>query len=221
MLIVFFDISGVVHHEYIPKGQTVDQQVYKEVLIHFWDATRRKRPELWSSGDYYLHHDNAPAHTVLKVHNQLTKNKVSVLPHPQYSPDLIMWLKFDRVDIFSIFCINKSVLELFGSDSVYMRHVWRNSRDKQWVVCSRKAFFEHLDATGPVAPHTDARIGRCWLLVMISTHQTCFYFFYCGVSQVRKSSGFSPYYTSPYSCEIVASGVLLPSCLLLQCVSGA
>ena len=34
MLIVFFDISGVVHHEYIPKGQTVNQHVYKEALIH-------------------------------------------------------------------------------------------------------------------------------------------------------------------------------------------
>ena len=88
MLIVFFDISGVVHHEYIPKGQTVNQHVYKEVLIHLRDAIRRKRPELWSSGDYYLHHDNAPAHTALKVRNYLAKNKVSVLPQPPYSPDL-------------------------------------------------------------------------------------------------------------------------------------
>ena len=46
MLIVFFDISGVVHHEYIPKGQTVNQHVYKEVLIHLQDAIRRKRLEL-------------------------------------------------------------------------------------------------------------------------------------------------------------------------------
>ena len=69
MLIVFFDINGVVQHEYIPKGQTVNQHVYKEVIIHLQDAIRRKRPELWSSGDYYLHHDNAPAHMALKVHN--------------------------------------------------------------------------------------------------------------------------------------------------------
>ena len=44
--------------------------------------------ELWSSGDYYLHHDNTPAHTALKVRNYLAKNKVSVLPPPPYSPDL-------------------------------------------------------------------------------------------------------------------------------------
>ena len=88
MLIVFFDISGVVHHEYIPKGQTVNQHVYKEVLIHLQDAIRCKRPELWSSVDYYLHHDNAPAHLALKVHNYLAKNRVFTLLQPPYSPDL-------------------------------------------------------------------------------------------------------------------------------------
>ena len=88
MLIVFLDISGVVHHEYIPKGQTVNQHVYKEVLIHLQDAIRCKRPELWSSVDYYLHHDNAPAHLALKVHNYLAKNRVFTLLQPPYSPDL-------------------------------------------------------------------------------------------------------------------------------------
>ena len=87
-LIAFFAISGLVQHEYVPKGQTVDQHVHKEVLIHLQEAIRRKRPELWSSGDYYLHHDNAKAHTAWKVRNYLAKNKVSVLPQPPYSADL-------------------------------------------------------------------------------------------------------------------------------------
>ena len=45
----FFDASGVVHHEYLPEGSTVNQTYYIEVLKHLRNAIRRKRPELWRS----------------------------------------------------------------------------------------------------------------------------------------------------------------------------
>jgi len=48
----------------------------------------RKWPEMWKNGDWLLHHDNAPAHTSLVVREFLTKNNVSTVPHPAYSPDL-------------------------------------------------------------------------------------------------------------------------------------
>ncbi|KAG7162477.1 putative Transposase-containing protein 31 [Homarus americanus] len=32
MLIVFFDWKGVVHHEFVPRGQTVNKEFYLEVL---------------------------------------------------------------------------------------------------------------------------------------------------------------------------------------------
>ena len=32
MLIVFFDIQGIVHFEFLSQGQTVNQTVYKEIL---------------------------------------------------------------------------------------------------------------------------------------------------------------------------------------------
>ena len=35
-----------------------------------------------------LHHDNAPAHASLLIRNYLAKYKISVVPHPTYSPDL-------------------------------------------------------------------------------------------------------------------------------------
>ena len=60
MLIAFFDTDGLVHHEYVPKGQTVNKKLYKTVLERLRDAVRRHRPEKWGSSDWILHHDNAP-----------------------------------------------------------------------------------------------------------------------------------------------------------------
>jgi histone-lysine N-methyltransferase SETMAR len=52
------------------------------------DAVRRKHHELWQSGVWWLHHDNAPAHKFLSVKKFLTKNSMTELLHPPYSPDL-------------------------------------------------------------------------------------------------------------------------------------
>ena len=84
----FFDTSGVVHHEYLPEGSTVNQTYYIEVLKGLRDAIWRKRPELWRSGDWFFHHDNAPAHSALRTREFLAKHSITVLPHPPYSPDL-------------------------------------------------------------------------------------------------------------------------------------
>ena len=57
-------------------------------LERFRDSIRRKRPELWRTGGWMLHHDNAPADSLLLVRQYLAKNKVTVFPHLPYSPDL-------------------------------------------------------------------------------------------------------------------------------------
>jgi len=88
MLISFFDANGIVHTEFVPNGQTVNQTFYLQVLKRLRDAVRRKRPELWQSGECWLHHDNAPAHKALSVKQFLTKNSMTQLLHPTYSPDL-------------------------------------------------------------------------------------------------------------------------------------
>jgi len=50
MLICFFDIQGIAHREFIPRGQTVNQEFYLGVLKLLRDRVRRTRPELWRSG---------------------------------------------------------------------------------------------------------------------------------------------------------------------------
>jgi hypothetical protein len=47
MLIGFFpDIRGVVHHEYVPAGQTVNVKFYIEVLKRLRERVQRARPKL-------------------------------------------------------------------------------------------------------------------------------------------------------------------------------
>ena len=88
MLIAFFDIDGLVHHEFVPTGQTVNKELYKTVLRRLRDAVRRHRPEKWRSGNWILHHDNAPAHRVVTTNGFLAKHNIPSLPQPPHSPDL-------------------------------------------------------------------------------------------------------------------------------------
>jgi len=86
MLLCFFDSQGVVHKEFVPQGQTVIKQYYREVLEGLRKRVHRVRPEI--ADTWMLHHDNAPCHTAISVNECLAKKGFSVVPQPPYSPDL-------------------------------------------------------------------------------------------------------------------------------------
>ena len=88
MLIIFFDCEGVMHYQFAARGQTINEEYYVEVLKRFRDAVRRKWPCFWSSGDWLLHHDNAPAHSSNLVQQFLAKHKIVQFRQPLYSPDI-------------------------------------------------------------------------------------------------------------------------------------
>ena len=67
VLIVFFDIQGIVHFKFLPQGQAVNQIVYKEILWHLIRSVCDKSQSLWEAHAWVLHHDNGPAHTVLSI----------------------------------------------------------------------------------------------------------------------------------------------------------
>ena len=80
MLIVFFIIRGIVHHEFVPQCQTVNAQFYCSVLRRVREDIRRKRPELWRAGNWLLHDANAPSHRALATREILAHNNVTTFP---------------------------------------------------------------------------------------------------------------------------------------------
>ncbi|UYV69294.1 hypothetical protein LAZ67_6003158 [Cordylochernes scorpioides] len=80
--------KGVVHHEFLPQGRTVNKEYYLQVMRNLREAIRQKRPDLWKNKNRLLHHDNALAHTSLLVRDFLAKNNTLMMPQPPYSPEL-------------------------------------------------------------------------------------------------------------------------------------
>jgi len=88
MIITFFDVKGIVHKEFVPTGQNVKSRFYCDVLRRLHAHVRRRCLKLWREQTWLVHHDNAPSHTSIFTHQFLAKNKMAVIPHPPYSPDL-------------------------------------------------------------------------------------------------------------------------------------
>jgi len=87
MLVCFFDHKRIVHYEFIAQGQTVNQQCYLEVPTRLRESVWRKRHGFWSD-KWIIHHDIDPAHDALRVRKFLSKNSITKMDHPPYSPDL-------------------------------------------------------------------------------------------------------------------------------------
>ena len=67
VVIPFFDSQGLIYIEWVPRGQTVNKEYYLAVLKRFREKMRKKRPQQWSSGEWWFHQDNAPCHKSMLV----------------------------------------------------------------------------------------------------------------------------------------------------------
>ncbi|UYV64306.1 hypothetical protein LAZ67_3000240 [Cordylochernes scorpioides] len=104
LLVAFLGNKGIVHHEYLPAGQTVIKEMYLGILRRLREAIKKKRPEKWTNGDWILHHDNVRPHTAHLVTSFLAKNGTQILHQPPYSPDI-------APNDFFLFPKNKAVLK--------------------------------------------------------------------------------------------------------------
>ena len=85
---IFFNSSGPFAQVLCPSGHTVTGQFYKNsVLKKVKEFYEKKRPSKGWSGVHLLH-DNASSHKCEVVKSFLASEKVTVLNHPPYSPDL-------------------------------------------------------------------------------------------------------------------------------------
>ncbi|UYV68106.1 CLCN3 [Cordylochernes scorpioides] len=79
LLVAFLDNKGIVHHEYLPAGQTGIKEMYLDILRHLREAIRKKIPEKWPNGDWILHHNNARPHTEHLVNRCRLMDKLAVV----------------------------------------------------------------------------------------------------------------------------------------------
>ena len=88
MVIAFFGSQGIVHKEFVQEGCTVNAEYYKGVLDRLISRVRWVCRTLYHTREFFLLHDNAPAHLAAKIRQFLAQNQVATLNHPPYSPDL-------------------------------------------------------------------------------------------------------------------------------------
>ena len=85
---IFFSGEGVAIKVPVKKGKSKTGKYYKDVVLKKLKKYYQKRRPATGFKHVRLLHDNAPAHTSAIVTAFLKKEKVTVLPHPPYSPDL-------------------------------------------------------------------------------------------------------------------------------------
>ena len=67
VIIIFFDSQGVVRKEFIPERKRVNAEFYKGVVNRLLKRIQQVRPAAFCSRDFFLLHDDAPAHKAASV----------------------------------------------------------------------------------------------------------------------------------------------------------
>ena len=88
MFCIFFSVEGIVAQILVPKGTTVTGNLYANKILSEVFSEFKEMSGRCTVHDVMLHHDNAVPHTSKVVTKYLFQEKVIVLPHPPYSPDL-------------------------------------------------------------------------------------------------------------------------------------
>jgi len=77
---LIFESERIVHKEFVPPGQTVNQTLYREVLKRLRKRVARVRPGI--ARTWILHHDNAPCHTAVSINEFLAEKNIPVVFQP-------------------------------------------------------------------------------------------------------------------------------------------
>jgi len=80
MLICFFDSQGIVHKEFVLQGQTVNQTIYRDVLVIHRKRVARVRPGI--ARTWMLYNNNAPCRTAVSINEFLSEDSIHPVPEP-------------------------------------------------------------------------------------------------------------------------------------------
>ena len=69
MLVISFNAKDVVHKEFVPPGQIINTAYYMDVLERLRKRVLCMRKEIATT--WVIHHNNAPRHTALHIHEFL------------------------------------------------------------------------------------------------------------------------------------------------------
>ena len=88
MFCFFYTVDSVIARIVVEKGRTVNGELYrKQILPEVFSNFMEKRGRN-TVRDVMLRHDNAAPHKSAVVTEYLREERVKLLPHPPYSPDL-------------------------------------------------------------------------------------------------------------------------------------
>ena len=99
MFCFFFSVDSIIVRIIVPKGKTVTDDFYaNEILPKVFNKFKRKH-ERKTVHNILLHYDNALLHDTSNIKDFLNENQVKLLPHPPYSPDLVLcdFFLFSRI----------------------------------------------------------------------------------------------------------------------------
>ena len=68
--------------EFVPEGRRVNAEFYKRIIDRLRKRIQRVRPAVFCSRDFFLLHDNAPAHKAASVCQFLTQKMLQLLFTP-------------------------------------------------------------------------------------------------------------------------------------------
>ena len=95
MLKIFFDSEDVVHKKFVPEGKTVNTEFYEGVMDRLLKRIQRVRPAAFCCRDFFLLHDNTPAHKAASVCQFLTPKMLQPCITPRT-------LRFISARLFSV-----------------------------------------------------------------------------------------------------------------------
>jgi len=128
---------------------------YKGVMERLLNRIRRVRPGMCESGDWFLLHDNAPSHNVTIIKQFLAQQKVSVLDHPPYSPDLAPadYFLFPKVKSHFKGCLFDLISDIQKAVTSTFKH-----------HCKGRLLQRHPEALWPCKCVCTVRRDVCWKL---------------------------------------------------------